>query len=493
MGQLTLLLAIHNHQPDGNFGHVFEQAYADCYRPLIEVHRRVPVGEDDAAPHRSAPRVDRARAAGLLRQAARARRARPGRAPRRRLLRADAGGAARARRARADRDDVRLPRGALRRAARGHVAGRARLGAGAGQAHRRRRHEVHARRRRPLPRRRPRGHAARLLRHREGGDAAGAVPHRQEAARGDPVLEGVGVDRRHRQAARRDATATPRSPTATTARSSASGRTPKSGSGTRAGCAIFCARSSSGSSRARSRPSTSASTCARIGRRAASICRRRRTRRWASGRCRPTRRSTTTEVRQGLKDRGELDRARAFFRGGIWQNFLAKYPEANYLHKKMVWVSDKLERAEQKLGPGGGHALDHARRELYRAQCNCGYWHGLFGGLYLNYLRDAIYRHLIEAEAHAERVLGTGDKPLVIEARHRRRPAARGDPAERRGRGLREAGSRRRRLRARLSAQALQPAQRARAARRGLSRAPARGGAQERAAAAAAGRCRSTI
>ncbi|HXU69544.1 MAG TPA: alpha-amylase/4-alpha-glucanotransferase domain-containing protein [Polyangia bacterium] len=128
------------------------------------------------------------------------------------------------------------------------------------------------------------------------------------------------------------------------------------------------------------------------------------------------------EVRQSLRDRGELDRARAFFRGGIWQNFLAKYPEANYLHKKMVWVSDKLARAEEKLGAsatstaGGGHPLDHARRELYRAQCNCGYWHGLFGGLYLNYLRDAVYRHLIEAEAHAERVLGTGDKPLVVEA-----------------------------------------------------------------------------
>jgi len=36
MGQLTLLLAIHNHQPDGNFGHVFQQAYDDCYHPLIE-------------------------------------------------------------------------------------------------------------------------------------------------------------------------------------------------------------------------------------------------------------------------------------------------------------------------------------------------------------------------------------------------------------------------------------------------------------------------
>ena len=42
MGQLTLLLAIHNHQPDGNFGHVFEQAYADCYRPLIDAIARVP-------------------------------------------------------------------------------------------------------------------------------------------------------------------------------------------------------------------------------------------------------------------------------------------------------------------------------------------------------------------------------------------------------------------------------------------------------------------
>jgi alpha-amylase len=79
----------------------------------------------------------------------------------------------------------------------------------------------------------------------------------------------------------------------------------------------------------------------------------------------------------------------------------------------MVLVSDKLERAEQKLGSDGKHALDHARRELYRAQCNCSYWHGLFGGLYLNYLRDTVYRHLIEAELHADRVLGTTDQPTT--------------------------------------------------------------------------------
>ncbi len=42
MGQLTLLLAIHNHQPDGNFGHVFQQAYDDCYRPLVDALAEFP-------------------------------------------------------------------------------------------------------------------------------------------------------------------------------------------------------------------------------------------------------------------------------------------------------------------------------------------------------------------------------------------------------------------------------------------------------------------
>jgi len=84
----------------------------------------------------------------------------------------------------------------------------------------------------------------------------------------------------------------------------------------------------------------------------------------------------------------------------------AKRNELTEIQNRLQVARDRLVRLRQ----------DHARRELYRAQCNCGYWHGLFGGLYLNYLRDAIYRHLIEAEAHAERVLGIGDKPLVVEA-----------------------------------------------------------------------------
>ena len=42
--------------------------------------------------------------------------------------------------------------------------------------------------------------------------------------------------------------------------------------------------------------------------------------------------------------------------------------------------------------------LEVARQELYRGQCNCPYWHGSFGGLYLPHLRNAIYRSLIAAD-----------------------------------------------------------------------------------------------
>ncbi|MGI9458054.1 MAG: alpha-amylase/4-alpha-glucanotransferase domain-containing protein, partial [Aeoliella sp.] len=34
---LRLLLVLHNHQPVGNFDHVFEQAYQDSYLPFLEV------------------------------------------------------------------------------------------------------------------------------------------------------------------------------------------------------------------------------------------------------------------------------------------------------------------------------------------------------------------------------------------------------------------------------------------------------------------------
>ena len=36
MNDLVFLFAVHNHQPVGNFDHVFRAAFEDCYRPLLE-------------------------------------------------------------------------------------------------------------------------------------------------------------------------------------------------------------------------------------------------------------------------------------------------------------------------------------------------------------------------------------------------------------------------------------------------------------------------
>jgi alpha-amylase len=90
------------------------------------------------------------------------------------------------------------------------------------------------------------------------------------------------------------------------------------------------------------------------------------------------------------------DKYSAFIRGGYWNNFLVKYPESNIMHKKMLQVSEKLEQWEKKTT--ADTRVTAARRELYQGQCNCPYWHGLFGGIYLNYLRHAVFEHLITAE-----------------------------------------------------------------------------------------------
>jgi alpha-amylase len=85
-----------------------------------------------------------------------------------------------------------------------------------------------------------------------------------------------------------------------------------------------------------------------------------------------------------------------FLTGGIWRNYMAKYPESNNMHKKMLYVSEKIHD-HYKFNKDDTN-LPECLIALYKAQCNDAYWHGVFGGLYLPHLRDAIYRHLIEAE-----------------------------------------------------------------------------------------------
>jgi alpha-amylase len=43
---------------------------------------------------------------------------------------------------------------------------------------------------------------------------------------------------------------------------------------------------------------------------------------------------------------------------------------------------------------------------LYRGQCNCAYWHGAFGGVYLPHLRNAIFSQLITADTLLNQAIG---------------------------------------------------------------------------------------
>ena len=93
-----------------------------------------------------------------------------------------------------------------------------------------------------------------------------------------------------------------------------------------------------------------------------------------------------------------------WLRGAFWRNFQVKYREINDLHKQMLRTSAAVAR--MAVGPARDRALDH----LYQGQSNDCYWHGLFGGIYISHMRLATYEHLIAAQdlamAEGER---TGD------------------------------------------------------------------------------------
>jgi alpha-amylase len=107
-----------------------------------------------------------------------------------------------------------------------------------------------------------------------------------------------------------------------------------------------------------------------------------------------------------LEHDSRWQRIQPFLRGGYWRNFKNRYPETQEMYCRMLQVSRLLQVAE-------GDAYE-ARLELYRAQCNCAWWHGAFGGLYLPHLRNAVYQHLLAAE---NAVLAAAKRPRTwIEA-----------------------------------------------------------------------------
>jgi hypothetical protein len=99
-------------------------------------------------------------------------------------------------------------------------------------------------------------------------------------------------------------------------------------------------------------------------------------------------------ARDAASERAGREAARAFVRGSLWDMFLARYPEADQLHKHVLW-SSRRARALEASALDRGPALTAA----LRAECNCAYWHGLFGGIYYSHLRHGLYHSVLEADA----------------------------------------------------------------------------------------------
>lgn len=103
------------------------------------------------------------------------------------------------------------------------------------------------------------------------------------------------------------------------------------------------------------------------------------------------------KFKEKLEKDGVYEKYKEFVRGGFWRNFLAKYEESNNLHKKMYSVFEYFIKVAENY-PFEKQSLVLARDKLLKSQCNCAYWHGIFGGLYLNFLRHALYENMISCE-----------------------------------------------------------------------------------------------
>ena len=94
------------------------------------------------------------------------------------------------------------------------------------------------------------------------------------------------------------------------------------------------------------------------------------------------------EAKRTLRQAGREDLTR-FIRGGHWRNFLARYPEVTLHRARVARLSAEANRRHDET------ALDL----LWQAQCNCAFWHGVFGGVYLEHIRHANFANAVKADA----------------------------------------------------------------------------------------------
>ncbi len=110
----------------------------------------------------------------------------------------------------------------------------------------------------------------------------------------------------------------------------------------------------------------------------------------------PERQQELETLRLDMEHDVRWPKIKQFLRGGFWRNFKVRYPESDEMYCRMMSVSARLQKSIDEGWSGAD--IDLAKESLYRSQCNCGYWHGAFGGIYLPHLRNAVYHELIKSD-----------------------------------------------------------------------------------------------
>jgi len=110
------------------------------------------------------------------------------------------------------------------------------------------------------------------------------------------------------------------------------------------------------------------------------------------------------QIARRAEQAGTLELDKGLLRGGMWKNFLMKYPEANWMHKRVEQASERFHRL-----PSAKQSAQ-MRGALHFAQANDAYWHGLFGGVYLPFLRRSVYANLADMEVRLD---GIRPRPAV--------------------------------------------------------------------------------
>ena len=109
-----------------------------------------------------------------------------------------------------------------------------------------------------------------------------------------------------------------------------------------------------------------------------------------------------SDLVHSFENSGKIENNRQFLRGGMWRNFQNLYDESNWMQKRITDLSFIFKKHERKFAKKKRQEIQD---NIWRAQCNCAYWHGVFGGLYLPHLRHGIYQNLIAADKQVSKII----------------------------------------------------------------------------------------